>query len=83
MTSTEGQEQEQQQQQQTRQNSRFGPMVDGNEGMRVDVSAQLRDAGADFRGDSGDTEYPRMSNHYDGQEVIYKYNRNHIQNDCP
>ena len=37
-------------------------MDDGNEGMRVDVSAQLQDAGAGFRGDSGDTEYPRMAN---------------------
>ena len=83
MTSTEGQAQEQQQQHQPRPNTRFGPDLDGNEGMRVDVSAQLRDAGAGLRGDSGDPEYPRISNHYDGQEVIYKYNRNNIQNNCP
>jgi hypothetical protein len=83
MTSTEGQEQEQQQQQQPRPNTRFGPDLDGNEGMRVDVSERLRDAGAGLRGDSGDSEYPRVSNHYDGQEVIYKYSQNRIQNNCP
>ena len=73
MTNTR-EEQQEQQQQQTQRTSRFGVSPGGNDqGMGVDasVSERLRDAGVDFDGESGNKDYPRFTNHYDGQEVIY------------
>ena len=83
MTTTGEQEQEQQQQQNTTA-SRWDVVPDGNgQGTGIDVTRRLLDTGVDMRGESGDKDYPRMSDHYDGQEVIYKYKSNQIQNNCP
>ena len=78
ITGEQQQEQQQQQQQQTSETSRWDVQPDGNGLEGIDVTRRLQDVGANMRGESGDTEYPRMSNHYDGQEVIYKYNQNQI-----
>ena len=86
MTVTEEQEQEQQQQQQTSTASRWGPRFGENgQGTRVDgsVRQRLADAGVDFDGESGNSNFPRFTDHYDGQEVSYKNKSNQIQNNCP
>ena len=85
MTTTR-EEQQEQQQQQTRQGSRFGPQIDGNGqdfGSDGFVADCLRVAGAAMRRNSGNPDYLRFSNHFDGQEVIYKNKANQIQNNCP
>ena len=78
--------QQEQEQPTSSENMTAGEGIGQEMGMEVDyasVSKRLRQTDADMRDEPGNKNYPRFTDHYDSQEVIYKNNANQIQTDYP